>query len=198
MIHNDLRNLTPKILLEVYYDTNIEYCDTEIEPKTVPLSGEDLSNWNANRSNEVRLDVRARGFWEGGQQAFFDLRVFDPSACRYLNKSLQYCHAINENDKKRAYNERALQIDHGTFTPLVFSIYGSMGRECHTFYSRLSELLSQKRNLPKSVVVNWVRWKACFALLRSSLLCLHGSRTVCRKTSELECDVDISHVLAKI
>ena len=33
-----------KILLEVYYDTNIEYCDTEIEPKTVPLSGEDLSN----------------------------------------------------------------------------------------------------------------------------------------------------------
>ena len=44
MIQNDLRNLTPKILLEVYYDTNIEYCDTEIEPKTVPLSGEDLSN----------------------------------------------------------------------------------------------------------------------------------------------------------
>ena len=44
MIHNDLRNLTTKILSEVYYDTNIEYYDTEIEPKIVPLSGEDLSN----------------------------------------------------------------------------------------------------------------------------------------------------------
>ena len=108
--HNELRDLTAKKLSEVCYDT-------KIEPIFVPLSGEDLSNRNANRSNEVRLDVRARGFWERGQQAFFDLRVFDPNTCRYLNKSLQHCHVINENEKKRTYNERVLQIDHGTFTP---------------------------------------------------------------------------------
>ena len=107
---NELRDLTAKKLSEVCYDT-------KIEPIFVPLSGEDLSNRTANRSNEVRLDVRARGFWERGQQAFFDLRVFDPNTCRYLNKSLQHCHVINENEKKRTYNERVLQIDHGTFTP---------------------------------------------------------------------------------
>ena len=189
--HNDLRDHTVKILSEVCYDT-------EIERRPVPLSGEDLSNRTANRSNEARLDVRARGFWERGQQAFFDLRVFYPNACRSLNKSLQHCHTINENEKKRAYNERVLQVDHDTFTPLVFSIYGSMGRECHKFYSRLSDLLSEKRNLPKSVVANWVRSKVCFALLKSSLLCLCSSRSVCRKASELECDVDISHDLAEI
>ena len=108
--HNELRDLTAKKLSEVCYDT-------KIEPIFVSLSGEDLSNRTANRSNEVRLDVRARGFWERGQQAFFDLRVFDPNTCRYLNKSLQHCHVINENEKKRTYNERVLQIDHGTFTP---------------------------------------------------------------------------------
>ena len=108
--HNELRDLTAKKLSEVCYDT-------KIEPIFVPLSGEDLSNRTANRSNEVRLDVRARGFRERGQQAFFDLRVFDPNTCRYLNKSLQHCHVINENEKKRTYNERVLQIDHGTFTP---------------------------------------------------------------------------------
>ena len=108
--HNELRDLTAKKLSEVCYDT-------KIEPIFVPLSGEDLSNRTANRSNEVRLDVRARGFWERGQQAFFDLRVFDPNTCRYLNKSLQHYHVINENEKKRTYNERVLQIDHGTFTP---------------------------------------------------------------------------------
>ena len=108
--HNELRDLTAKKLSEVCYDT-------KIEPIFVPVSGEDLSNRTANRSNEVRLDVRARGFWERGQQAFFDLRVFDPNTCRYLNKSLQHCHVINENEKKRTYNERVLQIDHGTFTP---------------------------------------------------------------------------------
>ena len=35
---------------------------------------------------------------------------------------------MNEQEKKRSYNEKIPQIDHGTFTPLVFSINGSMGR----------------------------------------------------------------------
>ena len=53
-----LRGLTAKKLSEVY-------CDTEIEPTLVLLSG-DLSNRTTNRSNEARLDVQARGFWERG------------------------------------------------------------------------------------------------------------------------------------
>ena len=57
--HNDLQELAAKILSEVFYGT-------DIEPKLVTLSGEDLSNRTANRSNETRLDVRARGFWEIG------------------------------------------------------------------------------------------------------------------------------------
>ena len=120
-----------------------------------------------------RLDVRAHDFWERGQQVFFDLRVFDPNACRYLNKLLQRCHVINENEEKRAYNERVLQIDHGTFIPLFFSIYGSMGRECHKFYSWLSDLLPGKPNLPKSVVANWIRLKVCFELLKSNMAHKH-------------------------
>ena len=83
--HNNLRDLTAKILSEVCNDT-------EIEPQLQPLTGEVLNNRTANRSNEARLDIRARGVWERGQQAFFDLRVFDPNACRYHNKSLQQCH----------------------------------------------------------------------------------------------------------
>ena len=69
-----LRGLTAKKLSEVC-------CDTEIEPTIVLLSGEDLSNRTTNRSSETILDVQARGFWERGQQAFFDLRVFDPNTC---------------------------------------------------------------------------------------------------------------------
>ena len=107
--------------------------------------------------------------------------MFDPNACQYLNKLQQHCHAINENEKKRAYNERVLQVEHDIFMPLVFSIYQSMGRECHKFFSRLSDLLSEKRNLPKSVVTKWVRSKVCFALLKSSLLCLRGSQSVFMK-----------------
>ena len=138
--HIDLSDLTTRIVPEVCKDT-------EIAPKLLPLCGEELHGRTTNRSNEVRLDIRAQGFWKRGQQVFPNIRVFDPNACRYLNKSPQPCHAMNELKKKRSYNERVLEVDHGTFTPLVFSVYGSMGRICNTFYSRLSQLISYKRNL---------------------------------------------------
>ena len=145
---NNLRDRTAKILSE--------YATTKKNrAKTCPVKWKDLRNRTANRSNEARLDLQASGFWERGQQAFFDLRVFDPNACRYLNKSLQQCHVINENKEKMTYIERALPIDHGAFTVLVFSIYGKMGRECHKIYSRLLDLLSEKRYLSKSVVPDW-------------------------------------------
>ena len=35
---------------------------------------------------------------------------------------MQQCHIMNEQEKKRAHNEKVLQIEHGTFTPLFFSI----------------------------------------------------------------------------
>ena len=109
--------------------------DTEIEPILTTLSGEELPGRTSKNSNDVRVDIRTRGFWKRGQQAFFDLRDFDPNACRYRNRSLQQCHAMNEQEKKTTYNEKILQIDHGAFTPLVFSISSSKGRECQKFYS---------------------------------------------------------------
>ena len=46
--------------------------------------------------------------------------------------------------------------------------------------------------------MNWIRIKVCFALQKSSLLCLRDPRTVCRKVSEFERDIDVSHEHAKI
>ena len=176
-----------------------EVCkDTEIEPKLTPLFGEKLQGRTSNNSNKAMADIRTRGFWERRQQAFFVLRVFDLNACRFRNKSLQQCHVMNELEKKGADNERFLQIDHGTFTPMVFSVSGSMGRERQKFYSRLAQLISEKTHLPLSISSNWIRTTVCFGLLKSCLLCLSGSRTVCRKTAEFEIDVDVSHPIAKI
>ena len=75
--HNDLRDLTANMLSEVCKDV-------EIEPKLTPLTGEVLGSRTANTTNQARLDIRARGVWERGQQAFLDLRVFDPNACVIL------------------------------------------------------------------------------------------------------------------
>ena len=70
-----------------------------------------------------------------------------------------------------------------------------MGRKCQKFYSRLAQI-SEKENLPPSISSNWIRTNVCFGLLKSSLLCLSWSRTVCRKTVEFEIDVDVSHTVA--
>ena len=139
--------------------------DTKIEPKLRPLSGEELQGRTSNNSNEARVDIRTRGLWERGQQAFFYLRVFDPNACRYCNKP-QQCHVMNEQEKKRAYNERILQIDHGTLSSLMFSINGSIGREYQKFYSRLAQMISEKRDLLPSISSNWIGTKVCFGLLK--------------------------------
>ena len=53
-----------------------------------------------------------------GQQAFFDVMVFDPNANRYLNKAVPQCYIQNEKEKKHQYNEGVLEIDHGSLTPL--------------------------------------------------------------------------------
>ena len=58
-----------------------------------------MEHRNAIETNEARLDIRARGFWIQGQQAFLDVRVFDPNACRYSNSSLSQCYTTNEKKK---------------------------------------------------------------------------------------------------
>ena len=56
-----------------------------------------------------------------GQQTFFDVRVSDTNASRYLNKALRQCYIQNEKEKKRQCSERVLEIDHGSFTPPLYS-----------------------------------------------------------------------------
>ena len=169
--HNSIRDLTASMLREVCTDVGIE-------PPLIELSGENFELKSTKTGAEIRTDIRARGFWTKGQQAFFDVRVFDPNASSHLNQTMQQCYAKNENEKKRNYNERIMKVDNGTFTPLVFSLYGGMSRECCTFYNRLADMIAEKRKTPKSITSSWIRAKICFALIQASLLCKRGSRTI--------------------
>ena len=46
----------------------------------------------------------------------------------------QHSHFMKKK-KKRQYNQRVIQVEHGSFTPLVFSAYGGTGQETHHFLS---------------------------------------------------------------
>ena len=120
----------------------------------------DLPNWRIRGGSicgdKARLDIRARGFWKAGQSAFFDVRVFNLIAKRHVNQTLSKCYEQNEKEKKRHYNDRVQQVEHGSFTPLVFSATGGMGRECWCFVRRLCEMLSEKRKLSYNDVATWL------------------------------------------
>ena len=47
----------------------------------------------------------------------------------------------------------------GSFTPLVMTALGGMGREASKFYSRLSESIAEKRKERYSVIKNWISRK---------------------------------------
>ena len=83
-----------------------------------------------------------------------------------------------------------MNVENGTLTPLVFSVNGGMGRECKKFYSRLTEMIAEKRNISNSIATTFIRTKISFSLLRSMLLCIRGSRSVKRINTELV-DVDM-------
>ncbi len=46
--------------------------------------------------------------------------------------------------KKRSYEQRIRDIEHASFTPLVLSATGGMGKQSTTFYNRLASLLAEK------------------------------------------------------
>jgi len=75
------------------------------------------------------------------EQAFFDVRVFNPLAKSHFNPSLSSCYRKNENEKW-AYEERIRNVEHGT--SLVFSVAGGMGPIASTFYERLASMLIAK------------------------------------------------------
>ena len=120
------------------------------------------------------------GFWISGQWAFLDVTVFDPNTSRYANHAIAQCYVKNEDEKKRNYNERILTVDNGSFTSLVFSIYGGMGRECRTFYKTIQyDCRKEKYTTTYNIVLGEHKnTKINFSLIKSCLLCLRGSRQV--------------------
>ena len=68
-------------------------------------------------------------------------------------------------------------IEHGSFTPLVFSASGGMGPTARVFYKKLASMIAVEHNKAYSKTLNWMRCRISFSLLRSAVMCLRGSRS---------------------
>ena len=68
-------------------------------------------------------------------------------------------------------------MEHSSFTPLVFSATGGMGREATCFYKRLVSMLAQKLDHPYSTTLWWLGCRLTFSLIRSAIQALRGARS---------------------
>ena len=64
-----------------------------------------------------------QGEFELPRKAFFDTKVFYPHAPSYQSQVLPSLYRQFEGDKKHKYGESIREVEHGLFTPLVFSSY---------------------------------------------------------------------------
>ena len=142
--HNEVWDITAEMIKEVCKNV-------EIEPRLQPRDRKNLQLRTANHEEEARLNLKATGglVWRMG---------FYPSASSCRSKELVTLCRAHEAAKKREYGERVREVERGVFTPLVFSSTGGMACECTTFFKRLADLLSVKKQLPYSQVLCWIWW----------------------------------------
>ena len=104
--------------------------DVEVEPHLLPITAEVMNLRTASTSEEAQLDIKAKGFWERSQTAFFDIRVTHVNSSSQRTKPTSAIFRNHEAAKKRKYLQRVLEVEQGAFTPLVFGTNGGMGSEC--------------------------------------------------------------------
>ena len=182
--HNNMRDFNANLLKQVC-------SDVEVEPKLQMIDDEKVRGASGD---EARPDIRARGLWRKGQNAFFDVRITNCNSNSQNQSSTAKIYQKHEAEKKRMYNDRIMNVEHGSFTPLVYSVNGGAGPECFKFHQHVAEQIATKRGERYEKVLTWMRCKISFIILRACLMCLRGSRpyknkdTVVVEDYALACD----------
>ena len=184
--HNELRDLTASLLKETCHGVTTE-------PSLQPITSETFRAASANTRDGARLDIVANGFWGGVyERAFFDVRVFNPFAPSNRHSSLASTYRHHETVKKRHYEQRIREVEHSSFTPLIFSLTGGLGPAAKAFYKRLASQLSDKWKQPYCSTIGWLRCRISFSLLRSAIMCIRGARSSHTFNGHLAASVDLT------
>ena len=130
----------------------------------------------------------ARGVWSQFERSFYDIRVTHPNCLSNIGKPVADIYVEHQKAKKSEYQERVLQSEKASFTPLIFTTSGGMGPECTILYKRIAELTSSRKNEHYSSVMNYIRTRLRFAILRSTLIGIRGERGKSKSRHDVSLD----------
>ena len=164
--HNQVWDITAQLLTEVCSNVGIE-------PTLQPLTGESFPLTSTNVEEGARLDIRAQNFRDRSKRsAFFDVRVFNSHTPLNTKSTTKAFYRRHEKEKRREYNRWAIEVEHGTFTPLVLSTSGGWGPSATVAFRRLAGLIASKHNQTYSTTLQYIRCKISFSLIHSASMCL--------------------------
>ena len=135
--HDSIRNFEAKLIKQVCNDV-------QVEPHLQPVAEGVRFHASANTRTDARLDIRAKGFWREGQNAFFDVRVTNADNMSQRDRTIESVLRSHEQEKKRQYNARVMEIEQGTFTPIVLTVKGVSGHETNIYHKILAQKISTK------------------------------------------------------
>ena len=126
-----------------------------------------------------------------------DIRVFHAQAPtnRALG-SVASMYKSHEASKKRDYNQRVIQVERATFTPVVFSTTGGIGKEAQILLKKIAERTSRKSGQEYSDVMRFLRVRVRFDLLKTTIIALRGARGKRTSTPANIEDVDMNLIPA--
>ena len=141
---------------EFYEALSLRYCWT---PKYFP------STYPCCKRFDVRLTLimQCRVWkWNGGTTKWETCwHLFSRTYAMVLRSKL-------DTTKRQHYNQRIIEVEHGSFSPLVFSPYGGNGREAVRFLTELAVKRSQKKKTDYSIGIHWL-WAIVIEI--SSVMC---------------------------
>ena len=108
--------------------------------------------------------------------AFFDVCVTHVNSRTNQGKQTATIFKEQENEQKKSYNQRVMDVEIGTFTSLVVGKNERMGADCQNFLRALAEKISLQRNESYANVISWLRTQHSFAILRTTHKCIRGLR----------------------
>ena len=139
--------------------------DVQIGPKLQPLEGWTFDNKSTSTEDEARLDIKANGLFDSRFcRTFFEIFNLFANSCR---KQIPEAYKHHEASKKRKYEQRIINVEKSSFSPLLFATTGGAGPSASKIITRLAVKLSDKTSEPYADVVGFIRTKVSFALFSS-------------------------------
>ena len=160
MRHNNVRDFEANLL-----KTTLN--DAELVPKLQKIDNEGL---NRLTGDDAGPDIRARGVWRQGQNTSLDIRLTNTNARLQKHLPVSTILKKDEKGKKRAYNNRIMNVEPGTFAPMVFSLTGAEGPETSVFHNLIAQKIANKTEEKYEKVQISFRCKLSFLIFEVSLI----------------------------